>query len=123
MLNRDGIRKAVFTSDAQILANVELQASVGCVVDATLGVAVGDRKIVKAGTPVEVDFNNLNTVVKAGAEGTANAVLLHNVDVTDGNANGTALIFGFVNLNRLDADVKTLVAGVKSVAGITFLAV
>lgn len=30
-------------------------------------------------------------------------VLLHDVDVTDGDANGTLLIWGFVNLNRMDS--------------------
>ena len=42
--------------------------------------------------------------------GTSNAVavLLHDVDVTEGNANGTALIFGFVNLDRLDTATQAL---------------
>ena len=49
-----------------------------------------------------------------------NAVLLHDVDVTDGNANGTALVFGFVNLNRIDATtVAKLKAGTFGL--ITFL--
>ena len=38
-----------------------------------------------------------------------NAVLLHDVDVTNGNANGTALIFGFVNVNRVESDVATAI--------------
>lgn len=32
-------------------------------------------------------------------------VLLHEVDVTEGTNNATVLVFGFVNLNRLDASV------------------
>ena len=45
--------------------------------------------------------------------------MLHDVDVTTGDANGTLLIFGFVNLDRIDETtqgkltsyVKTALAG------------
>lgn len=121
MLNRDGITKSTYGAPTQILANVELQSSVGCIVSSALGVTVGTRKIVKAGTPIKVDTMNLQTV--AVAEG-ANAVLLHDVDVTNGNANGTALIFGFVNVNRVEADVATkLTAAAAGLKGITLLKV
>ena len=106
MLNRSGVSKTTLTATKQILANVELQSSVGCIVPQSLGVAVGNNKIVKAGTPIKIDLMNLQTAAQA-ATGTValNAVLLHDVDVTVGNANGTALIFGFVNVNRVDTDV------------------
>lgn len=119
MFNNDGVKNAKYGAPVQILANVELQESVGCRVPKTMGVQVGDRLIVKAGTPIHVDFTNLQTPVTAPTEGSAaNAVILHNVDVTDaavgGSKNGTALIFGFVNVNRLESDVKSQVtAGVK----------
>lgn len=108
MLNRSGIPKTTLTATKQILANVELQSSVGCIVPQSLGVAVGTQKIAKAGTPIKIDLMNLQTTAQA-ATGTVamNAVLLHDVDVTAGNANGTALIFGFVNVNRVDSDVAT----------------
>lgn len=111
MLNRSGISKTTLTATKQILANVELQSSVGCIVPQTLGATVGNKKIVKAGTPIKVDLMNLQTeaVVKADDTTAMNAVVLHDVDVTDGNANGTALIFGFVNVNRVDSDVVTAI--------------
>ena len=110
MLNRDGIQRTTYAATKQILANVELQSSVGCIVPQSLGVAVGSNKIAKAGTPIKIDLMNLNAVaVKADATTPMNAVLLHDVDVTRGNANGTALIFGFVNVNRVDADVATAI--------------
>lgn len=116
MLNRSGITKTSYSNIKQILANVELQSSVGCIVPQSLGVTVGSKKIAKAGTPVNIDLMNLNNAVTqpaaaAGeeAEVPMNAVLLHDVDVTAGAANGTALIFGFVNLNRVDADVATAI--------------
>ena len=195
MFNRDSVKNTKYGAPVQILANVELQYSMGCRVPQSLGTDVaGVGKIAKAGTPV---FLNLATrdivpVVKPGAvtetatgsvvtgagitkvevvaatfktavsntagtykfkatvsggattwklsnetvtlntygitvtgtvanndeiqvvftasgTATANAVLLHNVDVTDGTKNGTALLFGFVNYNRLESDVQALV--------------
>ena len=126
MLNKDGVRKETFSSQNQILANVELQASVGCIVAQAI-VASADangKKIAKAGTPIVVDFSNLQTPVTAPVSGstTANAVLLHDVDVTTGNANGTALYFGVVNINRLDTATQAKVtAGVNTIGAVTFL--
>lgn len=126
MLNRSGISKTTMTAPKQILANVELQSSVGCIVPQALGVAVGGKKIAKAGTPIKIDLMNLQTAA-AKADGTTamNAVLLHDVDVTDGNANGTALIFGFVNVNRVDTDVATAITTAVGATGaskqITFI--
>lgn len=110
MLNRSGVTKVTLTSPRQILANAQMQSAVGCVVSSSVGVAVGDKKIAKAGTPIKIDLQNLQTAAVKGDETNAmNAVLLHDVDVTSGNANGTALVFGFVNLNRVDSDVVSLI--------------
>lgn len=204
MLNRDGISKKTYGAPTQILANVELQESVGCIVPQSL-VASADtngKKIAKAGTPIFVNLMSRQTPVSApgniaasataavsgtgitaaavvastfstavsGVSGTyvfeyngtsskwylgeteatlntygitptgtpangdkitvtftaaatvsANAVLLHDVDVTAGAANGTALIFGFVNVNRLDASVVTAIGAATSFGGVTLL--
>lgn len=110
MFNRDGVQKATYGATRQILANVGLQSSVGCIVPQALGVAVGAKKIAKAGTPIRVDLMSLQTIAQAAnADVAMNAVLLHDVDVTNGNANGTALVFGFVNVNRVEADVAALI--------------
>ena len=124
MLNRDGIAKATYAATKQILANVELQASVGCIVPQTLGVTVGTKKIAKAGTPINVDLMNLQTTAQK-ADGTValNAVLLHDVDVTSGNANGTALYMGVVNVNRVDTDVATAITTAKAATGASPLVV
>ncbi|MCQ2485269.1 MAG: hypothetical protein MJ168_08050 [Clostridia bacterium] len=37
-----------------------------------------------------------------------NAVLLHDVDVTNGMANGTALLHGIVNLNRINEETRAI---------------
>ena len=111
MLNRSGVTKTSYAAPKQILANVELQASVGCIVPQSIGVDVGGKKIAKAGTPITINLTNLQAAVAAAAGGKANAVLLHDVDVTAGNANGTALYFGVVNINRVDSDVAAKLSG------------
>lgn len=126
MLNRSGVASATYAATKQILANVDLQSSVGCIVPQSLGVTVGVKKIVKAGTPIKVDLMNLQAVaVKADGTTALNAVLLHDVDVTNGNANGTALIFGFVNVNRVESDVAAAITAAAAATGasklITFI--
>lgn len=120
MLNRSGITNTSLAATKQILANVDLQSSVGCIVPQTLGVVVGSKKIAKAGTPIKIDLMNLQTAaVKADGTTPLNAVLLHDVDVTAGNANGTALIFGFVNVNRVDSDVATAITTAAAADGVS----
>ncbi len=122
MLNRDGITKTTYAATKQILANVELQSSVGCIVPQSIGVTVGARKIAKAGTPIKIDLMNTSAAVSAAGATDINAVLLHDVDVTEGNANGTALIFGFVNVNRVDSDVAAKIAALTTNSSkVTFL--
>ena len=134
MLNRSGISKSTGAAPTQILANVKLQSSVGCIVDDAIVTSAGSdgKKIAKAGRPIKIDLGNLKTPAVAPTTDPAtasgatasdmNAVLLHDVDVTNGDANGTALIFGFVNINRLDT---TTAAKVKAgtFGGITFMKV
>lgn len=235
MLNQDGITKVTYGNSTQILANVDLQASVGCRVPQSLvpDADANGKKIAKAGTPIIVDFSNLQADVSApvgptlglftlqittafaadevltidgvnytckatesvsdkqfaganaaaqitsllkmvttekydvaavsgatdklgftqkvvdvsdtsgptvsktsstGAIGdvtkvttpdagtTANAVLLHDVDVTAAKANGTALYFGVVNINRLDIETQAkIVPGVNTIGAVTFI--
>lgn len=127
MLNQSGIKKQSYGSVTQILCNPDMQYSIGCVVAQALGVTVGSKKIVKAGTPLAGTLNSTTPYIAptgAGAANTAVGVLLHDVDVTAGNANGTLLVFGFVNLNRLETDTKALVTAdviTKLNAKVTFL--
>lgn len=108
MIRKSGFSKTTGAAPKQILLFTEPQASVGVVVSQELGVEVGGRKIVKAGTPLTGDLDARNTPFTK-ATNSAKGVLLHDVDVTDGNANGTLLILGFVNTNRLESDVQALV--------------
>lgn len=117
MLNKSGIVKADYATPNQILADPSLQFSVGCLVPADIGNT-------KAGTPIHVDLsNNINVACKKvdNTSTFANAVLLHDVDVSNGQTNGTALIFGFVDLNKVDTATQTLLKTALSNASATKL--
>ena len=116
MFNRPGIKKETLAAPQQILFNVQNQMSVPILVDKTMAsVTVDGRKVVKAGTPLNGDLTARGTAFKAAADTTAPAVgvLLHDVDVTDNNANGTLLIWGFVNLDRLDSATAALITATR----------
>lgn len=104
-----GFKKSTAITPTQILFNTEPQVSVGIVVsDSGVTANSEGKKIVKAGTPLT---GNLEARSTAFIAGTSNAVgvLLHDVDVTNGAENGTLLIFGFVNLDRLDSTTAALI--------------
>ena len=107
MLNQTGITKVTGAAPVQILFNVQNQMSVGIKLAKNFSGAVTEngRKIVKAGTPLSGDLTTRGTAFVAAADTTAPAVgiLIHDVDVTDNDANATLLIWGFVNLSRVDS--------------------
>lgn len=112
MLNQTGVRKETYGNTNQILFAVEHQVSMGVVVSKALGVAEGTKKVVKAGTPLTGNLDARTTAFTAATAGSSTeasdavGVLLHDVDVTTGDANGTLLLFGFVNTNRIDETTK-----------------
>lgn len=99
------IEKAI--SKKQILFGTEPQMAVSVVVGADTD------GVIKAGTPMTGNLTARNTAfVEATTDtetGVNNAVgvLLHDVKVEDGKANASLLIFGFVDLNKLESDVAT----------------
>lgn len=109
------VKKETFgRPDRQILFHTHPSDAVGVVVSAAAGVADDEtgKKIVKAGTPLAGDLTDRTTpFTQDGAS--AVGVLLHDVDVTEGDENGSLVIFGFVDLNKLDEDVVTLVTAAK----------
>lgn len=121
MYNNTGITKESYVNTNQILFAVEHQVSMGIVVDETVGVqdAASGRKYAKAGTPLTGSLDARTTAFTAasgsGAANNAVGILLHDVDVTAGDNNGTLLIFGFVNTNRIDDTTKAkITADVKA---------
>lgn len=116
MLNKHMIVKDNYSNVNQILADPSLHFSIGCIIPQNLGNS-------KAGTPIHVDLSNINVVCKKVDNTTtfANAVLLHDVDLTHGQTNGTALIFGFVDLNKVDTTTQALLKTAFSTNGATKL--
>ena len=108
MYNRTHITKVSAAAPDQILFNVQNQMSVGVKIAQNFAGAVTEngRKIVKAGTPLTGDLTDRSVPFTAATDSAVVGVLLHDVDVTDAAANCTLLIWGFVNLDRVDATTK-----------------
>ena len=135
MLNQTGIKKTTYGGPVQILFNVQNQVSVSIRVDDAYSITRDGRKIVPAGTPLSGDLTARNTSFVKAADNTADTgspsngkaatgILLHDVDVTDGDANGTLLIWGFVDLTKIDDTTVALITATRmtELAGkVTFL--
>lgn len=117
MFNKPGIKVEKAVSPVQILFNVQNQMSVGIKLgkNSNAAVSVDGRKIVKAGTPLNGDLKARTTAFVKAVDSTnpAVGVLLHDVDVTDSDANGALLIWGFVNLSRLDTTTAGLITSTR----------
>lgn len=115
MFNKTGISRVNAGAPIQILFNVQNQMSVSGLVAQALGVTEGSKKIVKAGTPVTGDLTDRSTAFTAAGEGNAVGVVLHDVDVTEGDNNASILLWGFVNLDRIDdTTAAKITSGVKT---------
>lgn len=115
MFNKTGIKKTTGAAPVQILFDVQNQVSVSIVVDDGYSVTRDGRKIVPAGTPLSGDLTARETafVKAADTSNPATGVLLHDVDVTDGDTNGTLLIWGFVDLNKVDSTTAALITATR----------
>lgn len=113
MYNQSGISKVSGVPRTQILFNVQNQMSVSIKLGKSFAGATTEngRKIVKAGTPLTGDLTKRSTPFTAASGNDAVGVLLHDVDVTEYDANGSLLIWGFVNLDRVDATTKGKLTG------------
>lgn len=118
MLNQTGVTVTSGTTRKTILVDEMNSTALSCVV-ANTGISADSngKKIIKAGTPLAGSLEARNTaftVAKdtAGSDGAADTsdavgLILHDVDVTAGNANAQVLIFGFVDISKLESDVVT----------------
>ncbi len=116
-----GITTTKVTSPVDILFCTDNAVSVSIIVKQDSGT----DGVVKAGTPMKGDLEDRTTQFEKDETGSdTKGILLHDVDVTKGDNNGTLLLTGFVNLDRIDKttaelitqDVKTALKG-----NITFL--
>lgn len=114
MLNQSTISTEQGATRKTILVDELNSTAFSCKV-ANTGISADSdgKKIVKAGTPISGSLEARGTAfVKASTtEGVSNAtgILLHDVDVTDGTKNAQVVVFGFIDLNKLDSDVQELV--------------
>lgn len=100
------IKSVAGAAKKQILFATQPSMAIGAVMSATGAVTVDGRKIQKAGTPVSGDLTARTTPFTVSSDN-AVGVLLHDVDVTEGEENATVLLFGFVDLNKVEDDVAT----------------
>lgn len=111
MLNNPYIEKITAGVGNQFLINSMPQKAVGCRVPASL--ANGEdgfgRAIVKMGTPVSGDLTDRQVLVAAAGADDAVGVLIHDVPVWNGDANGSLLIDGGIILEYADEDVQALI--------------
>lgn len=110
MLNQTRVEKFSGSSRKTILVDELNSTALSCVVSND-GVSASDgKKIIKAGTPVAGNLQERNTPFTVAADGTgAVGVILHDVDVTSGEANSQVVIFGFIDVSKLEDDVVTMV--------------
>lgn len=109
-MGRKGITAKQYGSPMQILGVVEPKISLPIMVAQSVGVAdaATGKKIVKAGTPVYGDLTARDTAFVAASESNATGIILHDVDVTSGESEASLLIFGVVNLDRIDTKTQAL---------------
>lgn len=113
----NSVKSKNYSNEKQILVAPELAFSIGCLVGNTgVDADSNGRKIIKAGTPVGGStsvLTNRQTVLTKGADN-AQGVVLHDVDVTDGDGRATLVISGYVDLYKVDDDVKSIITSATS---------
>lgn len=95
------VKTTNYANTAEVLKYAEHYIGVAVMVSDT-GVTVNSdgRKIVSAGTLVG---GTASGAVSADNSATTEGVLLHDTDVTYGNAPGTMVIHGFIDLTKIPA--------------------
>ena len=110
MLNQSEVKVTSATTRKTILVAEEMAVAFSCKVSDS-GVSTSDgKKVVKAGTPLAGDLTARETAFTVAADGAgAIGLLLHDVDVTSGTKNAQVLVFGFVDISKLESDVASMV--------------
>lgn len=121
----NSVKSKNYSNEKQILIAPELAFTIGCLVGNTgVDADSNGKKIIKAGTPVGGTtsvLTNRQTVLTKGASN-AQGVVLHDVDVTEGDGRATLVVAGYVDLYKLDSDVVSIVSdATATLSKITFL--
>lgn len=118
MLNQTGFKTESYGTRKTILVDEFNSTALSCMVSNEGVTADSDgKKIVKAGTPVYGSILERNTPLTVSAKTTGSGqdavttklcgVILHDVDVTAGTANSQVLIFGFIDVTKVDSTTAT----------------
>lgn len=111
MLNNPKIVKKTYGNTKSFIVDSPNSTALSCKV-ADTGVTAGSdgKKIVKMGTPVKGSLTARNTALTVDAAGSAPVgLIVHDVDVTDGTANSQVLVFGTIDVSKVDSAVKTMI--------------
>lgn len=121
MLNQTGVQVSSYGNRKSILVDNVNSTAVSVMVSNS-GVNAGSdgKKVVKAGTPVYgdlLDRSKAFTVASTGDGAAATkvaGVILHDVEVTSGTANSQMVIFGTIDVSKLDTATATALKGAVS---------
>lgn len=106
-----GVDKHILIANDSYLVTLPIQ-----IANTSVTAGSDGKKIVKAGTPLDGDITKRETAFTKTAGTKPVGVLLHDVDVTDGNANGTLVLAGCVDLLKMDSDVQALYTAIATAA-------
>ena len=115
MLNQTGVETRPYGAPEKTILVDPLNSTAVSIEVANTGVTADSegKKIIKAGTPVYGSLRARNTAFTiSGASGAKPAgVILHDVDVTSGKKNSQIVIFGTIDVSKVDSAVAaTLIA-------------
>ena len=112
MLNQTKVSITSGTTRKTILVDEKNSTAVSCMIaNTSVSADSNGKKIVKAGTPLAGNLKS-RSVAFTVATNTTNlaGIAMHDVDVTDGTANGAVLISGVVDWSKLDTDVQVAIS-------------
>lgn len=115
MLNNPRVERKSYGNRKTILVDPENSTAVSCMV-ANTGVTADEDgvKMVKSGTPVYGSLLDRDVAMVVSGTGSPCGVILHDVDVTDGTANSQIVIFGTIDVSKLEDDVATKIKAAES---------
>lgn len=123
------IQSSTYGVQKQILIAPELAFTIPVQVTNTGVEANGKgKKIIKAGTAVGgatnvlLNRNTALTVTNTSENATqSQGVLLHDVDVTDGETNATMVVAGYIDINKIEESAQPVEAVQTALTKITFM--
>lgn len=111
MLNQTGVETRNYGAPEKTILVDPLNSTAVSIVVANTGITADaeGKKIIKAGTPVYGSLQARNTAftISGAASAKPAGVILHDVDVTAGNANSQIVIFGTIDVSKVDATTAT----------------